>query len=171
MTHDQITLDSQTWQRLFKSGENSLGQLLEAVVNQVLEAQLSEQLQAAPYERTEERQGYRNGQQPRRPTTTVGGAPLGKCRKCARGRSERTASPATNAASRLLVLTLYGDGGLRGLDPQSGAHHRGSLGGPARQIDRLRPLQRPGSAGDGSGMCARFERAALPLRAGRRVSS
>ncbi len=71
MTHDQITLDSQTWQRLF-SGENSLGQLLEAVVNPVLEAQLSEQLQAAPYERTEERQGYRNGYKPRQLTTRVG---------------------------------------------------------------------------------------------------
>ena len=54
------------------SGENSLGQLLEAVVNQVLEAQLSEQLQAAPYERTEERQGYRNGYKPRTLTTRVG---------------------------------------------------------------------------------------------------
>lgn len=71
MTQYQVTLDAQTLQRLF-SGENHLGQLLEAVLNQVLDAQVSEQLQAAPYERTSERQGYRNGYKPRRLTTRVG---------------------------------------------------------------------------------------------------
>ncbi len=71
MTHYQVTLDPQTMQRLF-SGENQLGQLLEAVVNQVLNAQVSEQLQAEPYERSEERQGYRNGYKPRQLTTRVG---------------------------------------------------------------------------------------------------
>jgi hypothetical protein len=37
------------------------GQLLESVLNQVLQAQATEQLSAEPYERTDERQGYRNG--------------------------------------------------------------------------------------------------------------
>lgn len=72
MTHYQVTLDPQTLQRLFTGSENQLGQLLEAILNQVLEAQVREQLQAAPYERTEERQGYRNGYKPRRLTTRVG---------------------------------------------------------------------------------------------------
>src|SRR5260370_17440342 len=71
MTHYQVTLDPQTLQRLF-SGENQVGQLLEAVLNQVLNAQVTEQLQAAPYERSEERQGYRNGYKPRQLTTPVG---------------------------------------------------------------------------------------------------
>jgi len=71
MTRYQVTLDPQTLQRLF-SGDSQLGQLLEAVLNQVLEAQVAEQLQAAPYERTDERQGYRNGYKPRRLTTRVG---------------------------------------------------------------------------------------------------
>src|SRR5258708_29135922 len=44
-------LDSETGQRLF-GREHHLGQLVEAVVYQVLEAQISEQLQAGPYERT-----------------------------------------------------------------------------------------------------------------------
>ena len=74
MTRYQVTLDPQTLQRLFSSGESQLGHLLEAVVNQVLEAQVTEQLQADPYERTEERQGYRNGYKPRRLTTRVGRA-------------------------------------------------------------------------------------------------
>jgi transposase-like protein len=71
MTHYQVTLDPQALQRLF-SGDSQLGQLLEAVLNQVLEAQVAEQLQAAPYERREERQGYRNGYKPRRLATRVG---------------------------------------------------------------------------------------------------
>jgi putative transposase len=71
MTQYQVTLDPQTLQRLF-SCDSQLGQLVEAVLNQVLEAQVSEQLQAAPYERTDQRQGYRNGYKPRRLTTRVG---------------------------------------------------------------------------------------------------
>jgi putative transposase len=71
MTQYQLTLDHETVQRLF--GENEqLRQLLEAVVNQVLEAQVGEHLQAEPYERTEERRGYRNGYKPRQFTTRVG---------------------------------------------------------------------------------------------------
>src|SRR5215510_5427377 len=72
MTQYQVTLDPQTLQRLFTSGENQLGHLLEAILNQVLEAQVSEQLRAAPYERTDERQGYRNGYKPRQLMTRVG---------------------------------------------------------------------------------------------------
>jgi putative transposase len=71
MSPYQVTLDPQLLQRLF-SGESQLGQLLEAILNQILEAQVTEQLQAAPYERTEERQGYRNGYKLRRLTTRVG---------------------------------------------------------------------------------------------------
>jgi hypothetical protein len=53
MTQYQLTLDSETLQRLF--GENEqVARMLEAVVNQVLEAQAAEHLQAAPYERTQE---------------------------------------------------------------------------------------------------------------------
>jgi transposase-like protein len=71
MTHYQLTLDRAVLQRLF--GENEqLAHLLEEVVNQVLEAQMSEHLQAEPYERTEERRGYRNGYKPRQLTTRVG---------------------------------------------------------------------------------------------------
>jgi transposase-like protein len=71
MTQYQLTLDRETVQRLFSNNEQ-LTQLLESVVNQVLEAQMSEHVQAEPYERTEERRGYRNGYKPRQFTTRVG---------------------------------------------------------------------------------------------------
>jgi transposase-like protein len=75
MTQYQLTLDRDSLQRLF--GENDqLRQLLEEVLNQVLEAQVTERLQAEPYERTEERRGYRNGYKPRQLTTRVGGLQL-----------------------------------------------------------------------------------------------
>ena len=71
MTQYQLTLERETMQRLFGNSEQ-LRQLLESVVNQVLEAQVSEHVQAEPYERTEERRGYRNGYKPRQLTTRVG---------------------------------------------------------------------------------------------------
>jgi transposase-like protein len=75
MTQYQLTLDSETVQRLF-TGDGHVGRLLEAVLNQVLNAQVAEQLQAAPYERSEQRQGYRNGYKPRQLTTRVGALTL-----------------------------------------------------------------------------------------------
>jgi transposase-like protein len=45
---------------------------LETILNQVLDAQVGEQVQAGRYERTEQRQGYRNGYKPRHLTTRVG---------------------------------------------------------------------------------------------------
>lgn len=75
MTQYQLTVDTETLQRLFV-GDGQLGRLLENVLNQVLNAQVSEQLQAAPYERSEQRQGYRNGYKPRQLTTRVGALTL-----------------------------------------------------------------------------------------------
>jgi len=75
MTQYQLTLDSENVQRLF-AGDGQLGRLVEAVLNQVLNAQVTEQLQVAPYERNEQRQGYRNGYKPRQLTTRVGALTL-----------------------------------------------------------------------------------------------
>jgi len=71
MTQYQITLNAQTLQRLF-GADSQLAPLVEAILNQVLDAQVSEQLGAERYERTDERQGYRNGYKPRQLTTRVG---------------------------------------------------------------------------------------------------
>lgn len=70
----QITLDGEMLHGLLQgdAGDRGLAKLLEQVLNQVLEAQVSEQLGAERYERSEERQGYRNGVRPRKLTTRVG---------------------------------------------------------------------------------------------------
>jgi len=57
---------------LSDSREAGVSKLLESVLNQILQAQATEQLRAKAYERTEERQGYRNGTYPHSLTTRVG---------------------------------------------------------------------------------------------------
>ena len=54
------------------SGQDGLAKLVEAVLNQVLEAQATESLGADRHERSEERQGYRNGYRTRTLYTRVG---------------------------------------------------------------------------------------------------
>lgn len=71
MTQYQITLNDDLLHGLFQ-GDAGVARLLEAVFNQILQTQVTEQLQAAPYERSEQRQGYRNGTYPHTLTTRVG---------------------------------------------------------------------------------------------------
>lgn len=51
---------------------NFLRQLVEAALNRFLDAEITEHLQAGPYERNEGRTGYRNGYRPRQLKTRVG---------------------------------------------------------------------------------------------------
>ncbi|MBD8498531.1 transposase, partial [Paenibacillus arenosi] len=71
MTQYHITLDEPLLHQLFigESRDAGVAALLETVLNQVLKAQATDQLQAEHYERTEERQGYRNGTYPHTLTT------------------------------------------------------------------------------------------------------
>jgi transposase-like protein len=54
------------------SKDDGVAKLLESVLNQILQAQVSEQLAAEPYECMEERKGYWNGTYPHQLTTRVG---------------------------------------------------------------------------------------------------
>lgn len=74
MTHYQVTVDRELLHQLFlgNSKDSGVSALLESVFNQILKAQATEQLAAEPYERTEDRKGYRNGSYPHRLTTRVG---------------------------------------------------------------------------------------------------
>lgn len=71
MTDYKINVGNDLLPQLMSEG-NGLAKLVEAVLNQVLEAQMSEHLGAALHERTEERQGYRNGSRVRTLYTRVG---------------------------------------------------------------------------------------------------
>ncbi|MBG9794550.1 transposase, partial [Paenibacillus dendritiformis] len=66
MAQYQINVDSNILHQLFigDSKDAGVAKLLESVLNQVLQAQVTEQLDAERYERAEERKGYRNGTYP-----------------------------------------------------------------------------------------------------------
>lgn len=67
----QLGVDRDQLQGLL-SHDEALRQLLETMLNQVLQAEVTDHLHAQPYERTEERQGHRNGSKPRQLTTRAG---------------------------------------------------------------------------------------------------
>jgi len=74
MAQYQITVNRELLHQLFlgNNKDSGVAALLESVLNQILQAQATEQLQAEPYERTDERKGYRNGTRPHQLTTRVG---------------------------------------------------------------------------------------------------
>jgi len=67
----EITIDDNKIQDLLQS-DQGLAALLGPILNQVLDAEMTEHLHAAPNEQTERRQGYRNGSYTRQLTTRVG---------------------------------------------------------------------------------------------------
>ncbi|WZL80345.1 IS256 family transposase [Vallitaleaceae bacterium 9-2] len=74
MAQLNITLDTELLHGLFKKDtkDEAFSKLLEAILNQVLLAQSSEQLGAEPYERSDDRIAYRNGFRDRDLTTRIG---------------------------------------------------------------------------------------------------
>lgn len=71
MTDYNITVGKDLLPELLTS-QDGLAKLVEDVLNQILEAQVSESLNAEPYERSEGRAGYRNGNRVRQLYTRVG---------------------------------------------------------------------------------------------------
>lgn len=76
MTQYHVTVDEAVVHKLFSGNDRGLAELLQQVLNQILQAQRDEALGAGPYERTEQRRGYRNGYKPRKLVTRVGALTL-----------------------------------------------------------------------------------------------
>ena len=74
MAQVNITVDSELLKGLFTADgkDNAFAALISTILNQVLNAQASEQIGAEPYERSEERRAYRNGYREREMHTRVG---------------------------------------------------------------------------------------------------
>jgi len=72
MTQYYITLNEEDLHHLFSGNDESLKKVVEQFTNQLLEQQRTEQINAEPYERTDERKGMRNGYKERHLTTRVG---------------------------------------------------------------------------------------------------
>jgi len=61
MTRKQNSADKQSWKELMAGQTDFLKPLVQEVIQQVLELEMEETLQAGKGERTAERQGYRSG--------------------------------------------------------------------------------------------------------------
>lgn len=72
VTHINLTLSEDTLHHLISGDDQGISMLLKEALNQILEHQRTEQIEAAPYERTDSRQGLRNGYKPRKLNTRVG---------------------------------------------------------------------------------------------------
>ncbi|NLA27803.1 MAG: hypothetical protein GX878_10465 [Firmicutes bacterium] len=59
MAQYKTIIDKEDLHQLFNQ-DQGMAKLVEKVLNKVLEAEVAEELQAEPYERSEDRQGYRN---------------------------------------------------------------------------------------------------------------
>jgi putative transposase len=72
MTKDHPRVDAQMAQDILLDDPAFLREIVEKVVQQLLEAEMTEHIGAAPYERSATRKGHRNGYKPRALRTRVG---------------------------------------------------------------------------------------------------
>jgi putative transposase len=71
MTKDHRRLDAQMVQEVLLDDADFLREIVERVLQEVLQAEMTEHVGAAPYERTDARKGHRNGHKPRTLRTRV----------------------------------------------------------------------------------------------------
>jgi len=72
MTTDHRRVDAELVQEVLLDDSGFLREICERVVQQILEAEMTEHIGAAPYERVQGRTGHRNGHKPRMLRTRVG---------------------------------------------------------------------------------------------------
>jgi putative transposase len=72
MTQDQRRLDAEMAQGILLDDPDFLHEIVERVLQELLEAEMTEHIGAAPHERTDARKGHRNGYKPRTLRTRVG---------------------------------------------------------------------------------------------------
>jgi transposase-like protein len=72
MTQDHRKPEVAAAQEVWLEDAGFLREIVQRVLQEVLEAQMTEHIVAAPYERTDARKGHRNGHKPRALRTRVG---------------------------------------------------------------------------------------------------
>ncbi|MFB6232068.1 MAG: transposase [Salinibacter sp.] len=75
MTQVQVSFDEETLREVL-FGDRGAEVLLEKVMNEILQAEMTEHLGAEPGEQTDDRRGYRNGSYERQLTTRIGSLKL-----------------------------------------------------------------------------------------------
>ena len=101
MTQDHRRLAEEIAQGVLIDDPTFLKEIIERVLQELLEAEMSEHIGAAPYERTTERKGHRNGHKPRTLRTRVGTLNL-LIPRIGKGPSPSGCSPVTKETRRHL---------------------------------------------------------------------
>lgn len=115
MAQYQIAIGEELVEQLF-CGDGGVARLLESVLNQVLQAQVTEQLRPAPFERTPEREGYRNGYRSRELKTRVGTLEL-KIPRVRSGSFSTELFQRYQRSEQALLLAINGDGNQWCINP------------------------------------------------------
>ena len=118
----EIEIDEQKIQQLLR-GDRGMAVLLEPILNQILQAEMTEHLKAKPGEQTDDRRGYRNGTYERKLTTRVGTIEL-EVPRDREGTFQTALFQRYQRSEKALVLTLmqYGPPGSQHRSSQ-GDHH------------------------------------------------
>lgn len=123
MTQIEVSFDEKTLREVLL-GDKGVEVLLENVLNEMMEAELTEHIGAEPSEQTSGRRGYRNGHYRRKLTTRVGTLEL----EVPRDRDGTFSGRAVQAARALREGVGSGtdaDGAPGGVDtPSQGNYHR-----------------------------------------------
>ena len=100
MTNEHRKPDVELAQEVLLDAPGFLREIVERVLQELLETEMTEHIGAAPYERTENRNGHRNGHKPRMLRTRVGTLNLLVPQDLKRGPSQPGSSPATRETRR-----------------------------------------------------------------------
>ncbi len=100
MAKDHRMVDVESVQEVLLDHPGFLREIVERVLQEMLEAEMTHHIGAAPYERTERRTGHRNGHKPRGRYAPGSAPSICWCLRTGKGRSPRGSSPATRETRR-----------------------------------------------------------------------
>ena len=159
MAKHEATPAQLDWKALVTSGEDGFRALLERVVQEVLEAEMTETLQAEKNERTASRLGHRSGYYDRKLVTRVGVLEL-RVPQDRAGRFSTELFERYQRSEKALVAALA-EMYVQGVSTRKEGDHRGALRSRLLGLDDQRC---DGAARRGAeGLCRAAARRALPV--------
>jgi predicted house-cleaning noncanonical NTP pyrophosphatase (MazG superfamily) len=141
----EVSFDEKTLREVL-FGDKGVEVLLENVMNEMMEAELTEHIGAGPSEQTSDRRGYRNGHYQRELTTRVGTLELEVPRDRDGTFSGRTL-PAVSALREGVGSGADADGNRGGVDTPGQGDHDRALRTGVQSADGKQPDREVGRAG------------------------
>jgi transposase-like protein len=117
----EIEIDGEKIHELLRE-DREMAVLLEPILNQILQAEMTEHLKAKPGEQTSERREYRNGTYERKLTTRVGTIEL-EVPRDREGTFQTALFQRYQRSEKTLVWAFHADGGSRSQHSSSQRHH------------------------------------------------